>query len=177
MSATHASPGAQRGRLLYGTDNLRAIQGRARELPLALLPSMSREEEPGRYRISRHGIADDMKAVPVVQQQCGGIVLRCKTKGFLRLVGRDGMCSEYERWRIESEERQRIRPRANLLLCYWGHQVNEGSVLIASRLVGPAHNPTLIENGEPKPAMQLPPQRAMPSSSTRAQGRERLEAG
>jgi len=34
--------------------------------------------------------------------------LRCKTKGFLTLAGRDGIKSDYERWCIEAEERQRL---------------------------------------------------------------------
>src|SRR5262249_29362410 len=38
--------------------------------------------------------------------------LRCKTKGFLTLAGRDGIKSDYERWRIEAEERQ-----SSCLLC------------------------------------------------------------
>jgi hypothetical protein len=46
--------------------------------------------------------------------------LRCKTKGFLTLTGRDGIESDYERWRIEAEERQRLAATANLLLRYWG---------------------------------------------------------
>ena len=34
--------------------------------------------------------------------------------------------------------------------------------------IGPAHNPSLIEDREPKPVMQPPPRRAMPRSPTRA---------
>ena len=60
--------------------------------------------------------------------------LRCKTKGFLTLTGRDGIKSDYERWRIEAEERQRRGATANLLLRYRGHQVADGVNLRASRL-------------------------------------------
>jgi hypothetical protein len=60
--------------------------------------------------------------------------LRCKTKGFLTLAGRHGIESDYERWRIELGERQRLRATANLLLRYRGYQVSEGIVLLASRL-------------------------------------------
>src|SRR5215471_707724 len=60
--------------------------------------------------------------------------LRCKTKGFLTLAGRDGIKSDYERWRIEAKERQRLRATANLLLRYRGHQVADGVILRESRL-------------------------------------------
>jgi hypothetical protein len=60
--------------------------------------------------------------------------LHCKTKGFLTLAGRDGIKSDYERWRIEAEERQRLRAIANLLLRYRGHQIADGVILRESRL-------------------------------------------
>jgi predicted RecB family nuclease len=60
--------------------------------------------------------------------------LRCKTKGFLTLTGRDGIKSDYDRWRIETEERQRVGATANLLLRYRGYQVADGVNLHASRL-------------------------------------------
>jgi len=60
--------------------------------------------------------------------------LRCKTKGFLTLAGRDGIKSDYERWRIEAEERQRLAATANLLARYRGYQVADGVNLHASRL-------------------------------------------
>ncbi len=60
--------------------------------------------------------------------------LHCKTKGFLTLAGRHGIESDYERWRIESGERQRLRATANLLIGYRGYQVSEGIVLLSSKL-------------------------------------------
>jgi hypothetical protein len=60
--------------------------------------------------------------------------LRCKTKGFLTLVGRRGIRSDYDRWCIESGECQGVRAAANLRLRYQGRQVSEGVVLRASSL-------------------------------------------
>ena len=60
--------------------------------------------------------------------------LRCKTKGFLTLAGRDGIKSDYERWRNEAEERQRLAATANLLARFRGYQVADGVNLRASRL-------------------------------------------
>jgi hypothetical protein len=75
-----------------------------------------------------------MAATSRVTREVLDSYLRCKTKGFLTLAGRHGIESDYERWRIESGERQRFRATVNLLVRYRDYQVSEGIVLLASRL-------------------------------------------
>src|SRR5258706_419735 len=74
-----------------------------------------------------------MAATSRVTREVLDSYLRCKTKGFLTLAGRHGIESDYERWRIESGERQRFRATVNLLVRYRGYQVSKGIVLLASR--------------------------------------------
>ena len=96
--------------------------------------SVDKQEKIGEF-FSRADIREnEMAATSRVTREVLDSYLRCKTKGFLTLAGRHGIESDYERWRIESGERQRFRATVNLLVRYRGYQVSKGIVLLASRL-------------------------------------------